>query len=98
MPGAPGGRGRKSHRKKLQEKTQENLYFTLNYKENSGFPGFFPGVFFYEGFFGALRVVFFAYTCRVSKEKNMADLRPKKKGNKRKTYYIHESLWVVFCS
>ena len=34
-----------SHRKKLQEKTQENPYFTLNYKENSGFPGFFPGVF-----------------------------------------------------
>ena len=35
-----------NHRKKLQEKTQENPYFTLNYKENSGFPGFFPGVFF----------------------------------------------------
>ena len=32
--------------KKLQEKTQENPYFTLNYQENSGFPGFFPGVFF----------------------------------------------------
>ena len=37
--------------KKLQEKTQENPYFTLNYKENSGFPGFFPGVFFQEGSF-----------------------------------------------
>ena len=31
-----------------EEKNQENLGFTLNYKENSGFPGFFPGVFFYE--------------------------------------------------
>ena len=35
-------------RKKLQEKTHENPYFTLNYQENSGFPGFFPGVFFQE--------------------------------------------------
>ena len=33
---------------KTPEKKQENPYFTLNYKENSGFPGFFPGVFFYE--------------------------------------------------
>ena len=33
------------HRKKLLEK-KENPYFTLNYRENSGFPGFFPGVFF----------------------------------------------------
>ena len=34
------------HRKKLQEKTQENPYFTLNYQENSGF----PVVFFLEFF------------------------------------------------
>ena len=38
------------HRKKLQE-TQENPYFTLNYQENRGFPGFFPGVVFYERWF-----------------------------------------------
>ena len=38
----------KLYSKKLQEKIQENPYFSLNYKENSGFPGFFPGVFFYE--------------------------------------------------
>ena len=34
------------HRKKLQEKSQENPYFTLNCKENSGFPDFFSGSFF----------------------------------------------------
>ena len=33
--------------KTLQEKIQKNPYFTLNYKENKGFPGF-PGVFSYE--------------------------------------------------
>ena len=32
---------KKYHRKKLQEKNQENPYFTLNYQENSGFPGVF---------------------------------------------------------
>ena len=37
--------GEERYRKKLQEKTLENPYITLNYKENSGFPGFFPGVF-----------------------------------------------------
>ena len=38
---------------KLQGKTQENPYFTLNYKEHLGFPGFFPEVCFYDlGRFG----------------------------------------------
>ena len=40
---------RKPHRKKLQEKKQENPYFTLKYKEISGFPRFFHGVFFPTG-------------------------------------------------
>ena len=38
----------KNHRKKTPGKNQENPLFTLNYKENSGFPGFFPGVVAYE--------------------------------------------------
>ena len=31
--------------RKLKKKKRENPQFTLNYRENSGFPGFFPGVF-----------------------------------------------------
>ena len=38
------------HRNKLQEKTQENPYFTLNYKENSCFPVFFFLEFFSKTF------------------------------------------------
>ena len=33
---------------KQQEKKQENPYLTLNYQENSCFPGFIPGVFSYD--------------------------------------------------
>ena len=35
-----------------KKNSRKNPYFTLNYKEKSGFPGFFPGVFFYECFLG----------------------------------------------
>ena len=39
-PAKKDQRNTHNHRKKLQERTQENPYFTLNYKENSGFPTF----------------------------------------------------------
>ena len=37
-----------SLRKKLQEKPQESHYFPCNLGYNKVFPGFFPGVFFYD--------------------------------------------------
>ena len=46
------------HRKKLQEKKQEKPYFTLKYKENSGFPGV---ALIFLGFFYGFVSCFFVF-------------------------------------